>query len=85
MLAGLAAALVAVHPLNVEAVAAINYREDLLAACFLLLGLLAVAAARRAPNRAAGGAGARGGVACGHAGLFLEGERVPGPASSRAG
>jgi tetratricopeptide (TPR) repeat protein len=50
VLAGLAAALFAVHPLNVEAVAAINYREDLLVACFLLLGLLAVAAARRAPT-----------------------------------
>jgi protein O-mannosyl-transferase len=41
-----AAALVAIHPLNVEAVAAINYREDLLAAFFLLLALAAVEGAR---------------------------------------
>jgi protein O-mannosyl-transferase len=44
-----AAALVAVHPLNVEAVAAINYREDLLATGFLLLALTAVEAARASP------------------------------------
>jgi protein O-mannosyl-transferase len=41
------AALVAVHPLNVEVVAAINYREDLLAAAFVLLALTALEAARR--------------------------------------
>jgi tetratricopeptide (TPR) repeat protein len=43
-----ASAIFAVHPLNVEAVAAINYREDLLAAAFVLLALLAIAAARDA-------------------------------------
>jgi tetratricopeptide (TPR) repeat protein len=48
-LAGIAAGLFAVHPLLVEPVAAINYREDLLAAAFLLGSLLAVAAARAAP------------------------------------
>lgn len=42
-----AAALVAVHPLNVEAVAAINYREDLLVAFFVLAALLVLGAARR--------------------------------------
>ena len=49
-LAGVAAGLFAIHPLNVEVVAVINYREDLLVTCFLLLALLAVAAARRAPT-----------------------------------
>ncbi len=46
------AALVAVHPLNVEAVAAINYREDLLSAFFLLLALGAIGGARAAGTRA---------------------------------
>jgi protein O-mannosyl-transferase len=41
-----AAALFAVHPLHVEAVSAINYREDLLAAFFVLLSLMCVGAAR---------------------------------------
>jgi Flp pilus assembly protein TadD len=43
-----AASLFAVHPLSVEAVAAINYREDLLAAFFALLALLAIGRARQA-------------------------------------
>jgi hypothetical protein len=42
-----AAALFAVHPLGVEAVAAINYREDLLSAFFLLAALCAIGAARQ--------------------------------------
>jgi tetratricopeptide (TPR) repeat protein len=46
-----AAALFAVHPLNVEAVAAINYREDLLAAFFVLCSLHAMRAARHARVR----------------------------------
>jgi protein O-mannosyl-transferase len=54
VLAGIAAGLFAVHPLTVEVVAVINYREDLLVTCFLLLGLLAVAAARQATTRARG-------------------------------
>jgi Tfp pilus assembly protein PilF len=49
------AALVAVHPLNVEPVAVINYREDLLAAFFLLLALMAVEWARSSAGRRAGG------------------------------
>ena len=44
-----AAALFALHPLNVEPVAVINYREDLLVGTFLLAGLMALAASRRAP------------------------------------
>jgi hypothetical protein len=51
VLAGIAAGLFAVHPLTVEVVAVINYREDLLVTCFLLLALLAVAAARQAATR----------------------------------
>ncbi len=47
-----AAALVAVHPLNVEVVSAVNYREDLLAAFFVLLALAAVEAARTPPSGA---------------------------------
>jgi tetratricopeptide (TPR) repeat protein len=46
-----AAALVAVHPVDVEAVAAINYREDLLAAFFLLLCLTATEKARATSGR----------------------------------
>ncbi len=49
-----AAALFAVHPVNVEAVAAVNYREDLLAAFFTLAALLAIGAARRARKGRAG-------------------------------
>jgi protein O-mannosyl-transferase len=52
-----AAGLFALHPLNVEVVAAINYREDLLATFFVLAALAAVAAARRRRMRA-GDAGA---------------------------
>ncbi len=40
--------LFAVHPLVAEPVAVVNYREDLLAAAFALLGVFAVAASRRA-------------------------------------
>jgi tetratricopeptide (TPR) repeat protein len=47
LLALTAAALFTVHPLGVEAVAAINYREDLLAAFFTLAALAALGAARR--------------------------------------
>jgi tetratricopeptide (TPR) repeat protein len=43
----LAAALLAVHPLHVEVVAAVSYREDLLATFFGLLALALVIAARR--------------------------------------
>jgi tetratricopeptide (TPR) repeat protein len=43
-----AAALFAVHPAHVEAVAAINYREDLLAAFFALAALLVVGRTRLA-------------------------------------
>ncbi len=46
-----AAALFAVHPINVETVSVINYREDLLAAFFVLTTLLAVAQARRASGQ----------------------------------
>lgn len=42
------AAMFAVHPLNVEPVAVVNYREDLLVGTFLLAGLMALAASRRA-------------------------------------
>lgn len=48
-----AAAIFAVHPLTVEPVAAVNYREDLLSTSFLLLGLFAVGASRRADGRGA--------------------------------
>jgi protein O-mannosyl-transferase len=48
------AALVAVHPINVEPVAAINYREDLLSAFFLLLCLITVEKARWSPGRLPG-------------------------------
>jgi protein O-mannosyl-transferase len=47
MLALTGAAIFAVHPLVVEPVAAINYREDLLAAFFILAALAVIAAARR--------------------------------------
>ncbi len=50
LIAFTAAAMFAVHPMSVEAVAAVNYREDLLAAFFILASLAAVAAARR-PSR----------------------------------
>jgi tetratricopeptide (TPR) repeat protein len=46
-----AAALFAVHPVHVEAVAAVNYREDLLAAFFVLAALLVLGAARRRGGR----------------------------------
>jgi protein O-mannosyl-transferase len=39
-MASVAALLFAVHPIHVEAVAAINYREDLLATCFCLAALI---------------------------------------------
>jgi tetratricopeptide (TPR) repeat protein len=55
-----AAALFAVHPLHVEAVAAINYREDLLATFFALAALCVLGVARR---RGRGRAGARLGAA----------------------
>lgn len=42
------ACLFAVHPLNVEAVTVVNYREDLLVGTFLLAALFAVGASRRA-------------------------------------
>lgn len=47
-LALFATSLFAVHPLVTEPVAVVNYREDLLAAAFVLLGVFAVAASRRA-------------------------------------
>jgi tetratricopeptide (TPR) repeat protein len=47
LLALTAAALFAVHPLGVETVAAINYREDLLSAFFLLAALCAIGLARQ--------------------------------------
>jgi len=47
MLALTGAAFFAIHPLVVEPVAAINYREDLLAAFFTLAALVAIGAARR--------------------------------------
>jgi protein O-mannosyl-transferase len=49
--AAVAAALHAVHPLHVEVVAAINYREDLLATFFLLASLAALAAVGRPRQR----------------------------------
>jgi protein O-mannosyl-transferase len=49
-----AAALVAVHPLNVEVVAVVNYREDLLATSLLLLALALIEAARAGPPQARG-------------------------------
>jgi tetratricopeptide (TPR) repeat protein len=52
-LALVAAALHAVHPLHVEVVAAINYREDLLATFFLLAALATIARARARPGAAA--------------------------------
>jgi Tfp pilus assembly protein PilF len=51
-----AAALFAVHPLVVEPVAAINYREDLLAAFFVLLSLWLAAPGARLGRLVAGGA-----------------------------
>ncbi len=63
-----AAALFAVHPINVEAVAAINYREDLLAAFFVLACLLLMGAARR---RVALGQGAAAAALRATAGLIL--------------
>jgi len=48
--AALAAAVFAVHPVHVEAVAGIVGRAELLAAVFLLLGLLALLPARRTPG-----------------------------------
>jgi hypothetical protein len=48
LLALTAAAFFAAHPLTVEPVAAINYREDLLVAFFTLAALVAIGAARRA-------------------------------------
>jgi tetratricopeptide (TPR) repeat protein len=50
-----AGALFAVHPLGVEPVAAINYREDLLSAFFLLAALCVIGAARQR-GRGRGGA-----------------------------
>ena len=47
LLAFTAAAFFSVHPLGVEPVAAINYREDLLAAFFVLAALCAIGATRR--------------------------------------
>lgn len=44
------AALFAVHPLNVEPVAVVNYREDLMVGTLILAGLTALAASRRAPE-----------------------------------
>ncbi len=82
MLAGIAAGLFAVHPLTVEVVAVINYREDLLVTCFLLLALLAVAAARQATTPGASVARAAGGGAGYTARLLLEGKRDPGPDTS---
>ncbi|MDX2021838.1 MAG: tetratricopeptide repeat protein [Deltaproteobacteria bacterium] len=41
------ASLFAVHPLNVEAVTVVNYREDLLVGTFLLAALFAMGAGRR--------------------------------------
>ena len=52
-LAMAAAALHACHPLHVEAVAAINYREDLLATVLLLAALFAMEAARMRARGAA--------------------------------
>jgi tetratricopeptide (TPR) repeat protein len=49
-----AAALFAVHPLHVEAVAAVNFREDLIAACLALAALLVLAPAPDAGERPRG-------------------------------